>query len=135
MHMDTKTTIMSIAIIVVLILMLVFQNRLSRLARKTILFLSPSESLSQVMFTGFLFFAAIISALYISNATEMVNMTTLWIVMLGFLFVALASALRIKMQSKDTMPEKLADEVSKLAKQITKLVGEIKNLSEKIDKK
>jgi hypothetical protein len=128
--MDNKPTIIILAVIATLILLWIFSDRItnsilykkvSHWLYKDFLRFPPSEGLFQIAWDGFLFFASIWVVLYISEATRMVNMTTIQVIVASFFFLALMSTIRIGIQKKliarqppDTRLDTIISELGKL---------------------
>ena len=128
--------IVVIAIIVLLILLLIFWERITnsriykqvaKLVHNDFMQLPPAEPLFQIAWDAFLFMAAVIVTLYASNASGLVNMTTLWIMLAGFFLIALMVSLRIKLQPKDRRLDNLVEEVKKLSQRIDNLIDTLPN--------
>ena len=120
--MDT-TAIIFFCIIAIIILALLFWQRLSRWTYRKILWFKPSEMLFQLAVTALLFFATIIFTLYISGRTDMVNMNTLWLILFVFLALAIIYAVRIKIEPKDTSVSDLTKAIRQLTV-ITRVIAQ-----------
>jgi len=121
--MDTQS-IWVFFILCVLLLILLFQNQIFRSTwvrqlykwvYSDIMLLPANEGFYQVAWDGFIFFSGITLTLYISKATGMVNMTTMWILVIGFAVIAFIAKIRIKAEPKDTRLDYIVKEVKNMS--------------------
>lgn len=94
--------------------------------------LPPNELAFQVAWDVFLFIGITITTLIISNATGLVNMTTLWILLIGFFLIALITTIRIKVQPEDNRLDRIICILEEVCKQMKDLTDSVNKLQGKL---